>query len=59
MNRAERSNGDVTAATNLAIGGVRVAIAKAHSLGRTLSVAFDAYKDFLYMWKAWKLLVYR
>ena len=39
--------------------GVSEAVALAHYVGNALSSAFEAYRDFIYMWKAWKAMYER
>ena len=56
---AARSGGDVDKASNRALDGVRMAVAQAHFVSIILSTAFEGLKDFFYMWKAWKVMMYR
>jgi hypothetical protein len=59
VNVAARSGGDVAKASNLALDGLRMAVAQAHFVRNILSTAFEGLKDFFYMWKAWKVMMYR
>ena len=55
----ERSKGNVDEAVRLAYAGVKHSIAAAYSIGSRLSRALEALKDFVYMFRAWRLLVRR
>jgi len=55
----ERSKGNVDEAVQHAYAGARRAIATAYYIGSALSRALEALKDFVYMFRAWRLLMRR
>jgi hypothetical protein len=55
----ERSNGNVDEAVQHAYEGAKRAIATAYYIGSALSGALEALKDFVYMFRAWRLLMRR
>jgi hypothetical protein len=53
------TNGDTNVAPDRAMRRAQKVIAMAHFVGNLLSRTFEALKDFIYEWKAWKLLISR